>query len=192
MARRQIAIVFAVLLGVAAIGFVVVRQMRIPHWTTVTSSRLRQVHQSALTIQSVVPGTRTQSPYMLIWDEYVGPDLIWAHRSSRSPVDVLVGDSNLERLLALPLDQARSIVLGLPQSESEWVLLGDFLLSWSSLSTAGPDLVVGISTECPYRPGLRVVIYGDNSRAVVSGTAWLETQNVRRTALGLKPIPSLP
>ncbi len=190
MARRRFVIVFSVLLGVTGIGYVVVHQTRIPRWTDVTSSQLRQIHQSALTAYNTAE--TWQSPYTLIWDEYFGHDLIFVHQSGRSPVDVLVGDTNLERLLELPWDDARSIVYGLPRSESEWDLLGDFLLGYSSLSTATPDLVFGISTECPYRPGLRVVIYGDGSGATVSGTAWIETQNARRAALDLKPIPSLP
>ena len=190
MARRQFAIVFAVLLGVAGIGYVVLRPTRIAHWTAGTSSQLKQIHQSVLMAYNT---TETwHSPYTLIWDEYFAHHLVFVHQSGRSPVDVLVGDTNLERLLELPWDEARSIVYGLPQSESEWDLLGDFLLGYSSLSTATPDLILGISSECPYRPGLRVVIYGDNSRATVSGTAWIETQNARRAALDLRPIPSLP
>ena len=190
MARRRFAIVFAVVLGLAGIGYVVLHRLRIAHWTNVTSSQLQQIHQSALTAYNT---TETwHSPYTLIWDEYIGHRLIFVHRSARTPVDVLVGDTNLERLLELPWDEARSIVYGLPQSESEWDLLGDFLLGYSNLSIAPPDLVLGISAECPYRPGLRVVHCGDNSLATVTGTTWIETQNARRAALGLKPIPSLP
>ena len=190
MARRQFAIVFAVGLGVAGIGYVVLHHMRIAKWTAVTSSQLQQIHQSTLVAHNTTGVWH--SPYTLIWDEYFSHHLIFVHQSGRSPVDVLVGDTNLERLLELPWDDARSIVYGLPQSESEWDLLGDFLLGYSSLSTATPDLILGISSECPYRPGLRVVLYGDNSYATVSGTAWIETQNARRAALDLKAIPSLP
>jgi hypothetical protein len=192
MARRKLAIVIAVVvLGVAGVGYFVLRQMSIAHWAALVSSQLRQIHQSALVVYNNAE-TRPPSVYVLIWDEYISHHHIFVHQSSRSPVDVLVGDTNLAHLLELPWDEARSFVYELPQSESEWELIGDFLLGTSVLSTAPPDLVVGVSTQCPSSPGFRVVLYGDGSAAVVTGTSWIEAQNARRAELDLKQIPSLP
>lgn len=161
-------------------------------WVPLTASQLRSLHAAAITACA----TSKRPPpswFALIWDEYFSPHNIFVRESKRSPRDVVVGQTTLQALLDLPWDKARSLVYALPEPESEWELLGDFLLQRPrDTPTSASGLVVGVSAECPHRPGLRVVVYADNSVAVVTGMEWVASQNDLRADLGLRPLPVLP
>jgi hypothetical protein len=191
-------LLMVVLLGGGCATYIVLGQMsqRRAQWVPATSSQLRIIHQAVLAAYSISEKPPPTS-FALIWDEWFSPHDIFVRESKRSPSDVVVGQTTLQALLDLPWDQARSIVYALPESESEseseWELLGDFLLHRHRLTTtSAPELIVGISTVCPYRPGVRVVVYADNSVTIVTGTEWVAAQNELRADLGLHPLPLLP
>ncbi len=195
MTRSRLAnLLVVVLLGAGCATYIILGQMSQSRarWVPATSSQLRVIHQAILAAYSSSEKPPPSS-FALIWDEWVSPHDIFVRESERSPSDVVVGQTTLQALLDLPWDHARSLVYALPESVSEWELLGDFLLHrhrWTT--TPPPELIVGISTDCPFRPGLRVVVYADNTIANITGTEWVATQNELRADLGLRPLPLLP
>ena len=131
----------------------------------------------------------------LHWGGYFTPELLFTYRSERSPADVHIGNTSLQALLDLPWDEARSLVFGMEGTESEWELIGDFLLRrsiWRGKGSPPTNLVEGISVNCPFHMAQRAIIYADNSVELVVGTAWISTQNQLRSELGLSPLPELP
>jgi len=108
--------------------------------------------------------------------------------SVRSPHEVMVGNYTFQQWLDKNFD------LTTIDTSKRWEKVGDFLLARQPPIEAfiNQECVLGLGPECPFKPGARIVLFGDmNSKLIPSYEAWRKQYNRNLPKYAI-PIPDWP